>query len=276
VYRAASLFLPDPANRQHPLLRGCVGWWCGLPGRGGGPNWHGLTRGGAGAQQGGAGWSGNTRPGRLGACPTYVDTSSQCTDLRPVAGALSGQTAATAAFWCYRTSLKNNAVSHGAQSGNDRFALIWLNNDQFYAIVTSGATVGYAYKDLLGATGWHHLAMVYNYAAGAGANSRCKFYYDGVPQTLTLGAEPPSAIPTATAAWSGYYWTGTAHNYSTGPQDDVVFWNRALSAAEVRAWYDQSRRGHPDTLRRAPVSEFGTPFLPAFADGSVLVGSGVY
>jgi hypothetical protein len=247
-----------------------LGWWCGLPGRGGGPNWYDLMRARAGVQAGSAGWSGNTRPGRLGACPTYVPASSQYTDISSLEASLTGLTELTIAFWCLRTSATYSCVGRPASALN----LFWRNNNVLYFQMSPG--IAYCTPSIQ--TGWHHIAGVYNYAAGAGTGSRLKLFFDGAQQTVT-SAEPPSSIGAGSGFAIGRMLDNSTVSYATGAQDDVAIWSRALSALEVWTWYDQSRRGHPDTIRRWSMMAFdaaAATFKPWFVRRSQVLGSGVY
>jgi hypothetical protein len=93
---------------------------------------------------------------------------------------------------------------------------------------------------------WYHLVLVYDGQAAAYSN-KVQMYFDGDRDSV-LQSRPeviPSTIPlNADGAWIGarsFKASGSFIAYTDGVIDDVRIYNRALSAAEVQALYDQEK-----------------------------------
>src|SRR5262249_14471224 len=125
---------------------------------------------------------------------------------------------------------------------------------------TSGGTAALAYTQVKNTTNgfwyadnvitlgvWQHVA--YTYDASADANDPI-LYVNGEPLTLSFDSNG-----------SGGQWAHKASPRRIGAQsssvrqfeggiDDVRYWNRILSATEIRTVYQQSLRGDPDLFLR--------------------------
>lgn len=103
---------------------------------------------------------------------------------------------------------------------------VWLINDQTganYLAVQTNSTFN---------TGaWRHICVTYN---GGSAASGVKIYVDGALQaTTTLQDTLSASIITTAALYFGGRATSTSHQYYDGSIDDVVFYDRVFTAAEV-------------------------------------------
>ncbi len=98
------------------------------------------------------------------------------------------------------------------------------------------------------------------------------FYLNGKPDGGTQSVTPPIANNAITNAAAQTFRIGsqpgsTAGNFWPGRIDDVSVWNRALSAAEVKADYDLSRRNYPGVLRMMPEDR-ETIYVPSAVAGT--------
>lgn len=85
-------------------------------------------------------------------------------------------------------------------------------------------------------------------------------YFNGVPQSLTVGVEP-----TSLNAGASYFFLGYAGGPSTGWLDDVRVWNRSMGSHD--AWwrlYNESRQGVSGDQRQTNYStkRYFLPFSP--------------
>lgn len=245
------LLLGSQTTTRHPLTRGLLGWWTGLPRAVMGQTWFDVTRGEPGTHQNAPSWSGNTRPGRLGSCPSYVAASSQWTALPDLdrdksLGGMDGLATCTVAFWVYRTPGTHSNFGRGVTTAT-RFVITWHTTNQLFAAIGTPTNAINANA----ASGWNHLLATYDGNAGS---VKFQIYLNGVQQTWQAGNNvSATTIPTATGTGLGRTIgiTDLADiRYATGSYDDLAIWNRTLSADEARAWYVASMLGHPETLRR--------------------------
>lgn len=239
--------LGDPVNRAHPLNRGLAAWWlAGLRPYGGGGRWYDLTRAAAhtGTLVGGPAWVGGGRPGGSGAVRAVAGSER----IEAAGAAVPTGAAApwTISFW-HRTRAfvsLSQVFGFGPQlpadvNGAHRYVLQYLNNYYFWGASADWDTgIAWDVDDA-----WHHAAFVCD-------GSNLYFHRDGVQRATRTGL-PPGLVTAGTYVTAfGRHPSGTSS--PNCDLDDCFIWSRALSAAEAWAWYDQSRRGHPDTLRHLP------------------------
>jgi hypothetical protein len=276
LHAPGSLYTADPVVSEHPLIQGRVGWWLAAPPLEGGRQWFDLLNRNHGTLTNAPAWVGPSgRPGGYGALS--FNGTSQYADCGAV---LSGSPAkVTVAGWMNRTSTSALAFFGWGGTTQNRLGPLWFTDGNLY-FFGEGGNNNFPAVALAG-TGWHHVALVYNGALAAG--SRVAGYVDGRSQTLSGGG-----TDTPTYDVIGTFRIGEEADfgrYTTGYHDDVTVYSRALSATEVFALYEQSRRGHPDTLRwlgqriwfpPSPAAG-GATFQPAWARGSnQWIGPGVW
>jgi hypothetical protein len=241
-------------NWKHPLNKGRVGWWMRIPNSGwsGGLIFRDLVRNkkpNDGTLVNGPTWTGSRgRPGGYGA--VNLDGSNDYVNFgdNTAFEFASGQ-AFSIACWFKGISSVNQTgfLTKGYDSlfgANDTpwYLFRWNQNAtpgsmDWFLRSGSGDTI-------LAATGmtddkWHHLVATYDGASGA------QLYIDGnskaTSTSVTAAAYGTNSSPLILGTHIG--------NYFNGLFDDLSVWKgRTFSAVEVRALYDQSRRGHPDTL----------------------------
>ena len=245
---ARTLNYGQPVNRASPLNRGLVSWWLNLPQRGKGNTFFDIAGANHGTLTNGPTWQGSIgRPGGFGSL-YQTGASAHVT----AATQLSGATAATWSFWM-KTPVSS---TEGWFCGNTAY-----NNSFFIGSSSSNRVQTYVSTELLITSGsdfelnrWHHIAVTF---IGSGARA---IYVDGVSKA----ASSPSTIASIPSHTAVEFRGVTSTFLGTLEIDDVCIFNRALTAGEVRARYDESRQGYPTTLNwyRRPVVD-----VPAAAGG---------
>ena len=246
----------DPVNRGHPLNRGRLAWWLTLPHLAGGATWHDLMAAPGyhgtltGMTTSASGWRPSPRPGAIGGHLQFdrVDDSVDLGTIPAIVGAARQSVAAWVLF--DSVSVNNQAIFASDQSTG---AFGWSLRVDF------GNKLSYLYGGTSGQ------AVVAPTAPVAGRWYRLVGTHDGTTARLYVdGALANSAVgslfaPTAPVA------IGRSPAFGQrlgGAADDVSYWTRALSAAEVAEDYDLSRMGYPGLLRRRPPATW-TALYPA-------------
>lgn len=106
----------------------------------------------------------------------------------------------------------------------------------------TAAQLVYYFNATLPSSGWHHVALVYDNAAGTA--QRAKLYVNGASVATSSQLNDTSALPLATDVAAGFGGLGgsvAGSNYWKGSIDDCRIYNRTLSAAEVAAIYSSGR-----------------------------------
>jgi hypothetical protein len=241
-----------PLDWSHPLSQGLVANWSILPNGGwrGGLTLRDLVRGGHTPHDGtltnGPTWVGGGRPGGYGGL-TYNGTSQYVS--LPVAVAVGS--AGTVAAWA---RVDNSAASDrivlgfGGTGGNNGFRCGIRFTSNKLMVQDRGASNVVTSGTALTAGAWAHCVYVSDGAAWS-------LYLNGVAQSLTLDtgsntgkwfgsvSQPTGSVFLTVGAAQRF---GAFESYWPGTIDSVGVWGRALTAAEVRALYDETRRGNPE------------------------------
>lgn len=244
----------DLVRREHPLARGLVTWWLALPGLDGGPRLYDLAgpRHGTLVQQAPApAWTcTRPRPGQLGLIPALGSGINR----------LAGPDAPTAAANPYRA----------AANGGDWTLAQWVRLDGSGVTAAVLATVHDNAASGVGLLSYHIPPSTWRvYVLASPYSVAGVLPPDGAWRHLTItraagvltrhvnGAAVGSPVTDASTAAArtdglqvGNFSPGLSNYQFQGAADDVRFYARALAAAEVRALYDDSRRGCPLLLRR--------------------------
>jgi hypothetical protein len=249
---ARPVWLADPVNRNHPLNQGRVAWWLALQGIDGGKFFYDLMGLVHGTLTAGVSWSGSARPG--GWRHLSLDGTNGHYVSLPTAASLNITPNITVAAWIrttgtsghiyggYKNSSPFNGMGLGMGfAGNGAQVSVWTGGASW--IDDGGA--GLRIND----GKWHRVGCV---VKGASETS----FVDGVGFVLgSLGNSIPS--------YSGVRGIGgravDGDSPFPGDLDGLSVWNRALSAAEMRADYDSSRIGDPGVLNRMGPAAFGVP-----------------
>jgi hypothetical protein len=237
------LDLGTPVARDHPLNRDLAASWLGLPTRAGGSRILDVVGTAHATRSSDVTWV--PGPGEFAGLNVPVTGNGQ-----PASFVLSSP-AFTVSAWARAASLgaggfgsvlfgvfKDNALGEYAfVNFSGTSAALWASitggdahSPSAFGSSTSGPWVHYAWVRT-GNSG-NHFLYVNGVRVGDLSSGAAWFASGGTPY-LHVGGRPD----TANCAWGG-------------PYADVEVRNRALSATEVAALYDQARRGYPDTLRR--------------------------
>jgi hypothetical protein len=269
-----------PVNWKHPLNRSRVAWWMVPPNPGwrGGLTFRDLVRGGRKPNDGTltnmtpSAWKGPQ--GRLGGWGAleFSAASSQhvattLTDLAPVAGAIS--------FGLYPTLPFNDGTVHGIAGPAafvDTPSFQKFSDNNLYMGWSGGRVIVAASSSNYTQNTWQHYCFTW---VSGGTHT---LYRNGI----VLGTATGATVSNAGVAWHFGRCFATS-SFFTGRMDDVSFFYRALSAAEILALYQQSRRGYPDLLNWLPArtvfsseqAAAGGGFQPAWARRGTMVGGGV-
>lgn len=273
--------LTDPVNRAHPLNRGLVSWWLGLPQWCGGLTWFDLMRVGDGVATSQVSVVPASRPGGWACLRTtsktdyvrvpssrYVTAGSKtwCAWVR-TSYTTAGQWVLIYNGASYETALAIGNMGPVGAAGKPTFVVYTTT----YYAATGATTVTDGTGSLDGS--WHHLAGVYDAAAAT-----VKIYTDGVLDGS--GSVTGSQGVETDYLFMGIVSNGTAAgglNGFSGSLDDVRVYSRSLSDGEVSALYRESLAGYPGCLRRvrAAAPKAAAAFRPWLAAGRSLLGNGV-
>lgn len=241
--------LLDPADRIHPANAGKVAWWLGLEGTAAGPTARDLIGTNGAALVNGAAWVRPTRPG--GSAELIFDGTDDYAG--PVTIPAINSTAAgfSVTLWFLGNTTVNDGGRLIEKGANDEWAINWSGSTGAHIQVqsfTEGSALDStaAYSDGL----WHHLALVHE----PGVSYR--LYIDGRFDV----SNPAGTSSTSTGAVTIGSFGGGGFFLHSGRLDDIAIYSRSLSASEVAALYDLSRRGYPEGLNRVDlgVSLFGS------------------
>lgn len=240
-----------PVNRAHPLNRGLVAAWLAQPAAAGASGWGSLSfRDLLGRNHGtltnGAAWAGSRgRQGGYGA--VSFDGTDDYVDV-PVALAIT--VPLTLSFWVRPNSVSTSQYLSDSLSGlsnsNGLACIVGFQSGNYNVFRDSGSggqyPTGTAANSQIAASGaglWDFVTWTYDGTTVVG-------YTNGV-QRASVTASSWTTAATITGRRLGRPYT-TATNQFAGAQDDLRAYSRALSGSEVWLLYDQSRRGHPETL----------------------------
>lgn len=234
---ARPVYLPRPVNWSHPLNRGRVVWFLALPGRVGGSTWYNLAASAHGAignaTTSSSGWRPTTRPGGFG--HFAFDSSDDQVDV-PAFAIPQGTAPRSWAAW-FRTSATGLKVlfDQGDTTANGTRFLLYDSGTGKMRLEMTGDTVFGTTTVTDGA--WHRVV-------GTHDGSNASLYIDGLLEgsKFWLMNTPTTVGRFGRSVDNSVSWPGEI--------DDVTSWARVLTAAEVRADYDLSRRGYPGVLNR--------------------------
>lgn len=241
-----------PVEWGHPLARGLEAWLLGLPNPGwwGGQTFRDVTRGAKTPHDGDTLLYGSSVPSWVAGPNGFPGLRFSDTTQR-VDGSVTLGSQITLSCW---VSLTNSGFYAGlfVMPGTGDHAGLMLNASDRKVMIGNGSSfVGGPTVLTLGQ--WYHIAGTFD---GGLMTSYVNGRYD-VSDTFT-------AISSATAYRLNR--DNTIADAGALPRiADARIYSRALSAGEVAALYDQSRRGHPDTLRWVSSRAWS---IPAAAGGT--------
>jgi hypothetical protein len=243
--------LGNPVERAHPMNRGLVGWWLPLPNTVGGTRLWEIMHPGTdtGTLTSGAGWAPGTNGFQAVAfdgTDDYVSVSDN-TDF-DLAGVTTGTGYAFACWFRRLTHDTNDAPAckrGGTALADVGWDMMMTDGGDILTVTVSDGTNSRGANSLTAfndSSRWYHVLWTHT-TAGRGrlyVNGKREFD-DNWPdiddcsnaQPLLFGIGPASSSP------------------FNGRMTDVRIWQRGFDTDEdAWAYYDQSRRGNPDLLRR--------------------------
>lgn len=242
---------------RHPLNVGTFAWWLPLPSNSGASTLIDIAGRNNGTLANGTRWS--TTPYKFSAVAfDGVDDSIDFGGYQPAVTSVS--------WWMRRASAANHSViAIGADSWDSSG---WTLSCFEYLGTLYFRTVAGAfgqYSETAPTAGeWAHYTVIRNDTTG----DPFKVYRNG----RVVGSHATGGTGTGVLRVGG-----TSGGRFPGDVTDLRMASRAWSAAEVWQLYDQSARGHPDTLRRwswqqwAAQAVAGGGFQSAWARGSNVV-----
>lgn len=243
-------------NWDHPLNRGRIAWWLAHPSLPHGKVWRDLCglsgrRPNTGTLTNGPVWAGaKGRPGGFGSL-TFDGTDDEVIVSAPDGSPLdvTGAGGITYGGWVRPTTSATYQLICGkvANPSARQYALYLTAGatSQVYVALSGVSVFGAAGAAVTLSTAWvvsawNHLIATYD------GNNLCTIYLNGRSVAVTACAGSMTNI-TTTSVYLG--WADVDGAYAVqGAADDLGVWNRWLSAEQVADLFDQSRRGHPDTL----------------------------
>lgn len=239
-----------PINWQHSLNRGLVSWWLPHPTGGtgfGSLKWQDLCRRNSGTLTNGPTWTAG--PNGFGAVELdgsndYVLGSRAVSFANTQPHTLSARVrCSTLTFpltWGWIVGAGDSSTGGTAMVLRSSTGVLEFFYQGGNFVASSGVSVSEGV--------WAHVACVWDTAG-------VSYYKDGVFDSIDTIATTWSA---ATAATRLGDWQGSGFVLPAALTDARIF-ERALSASEVAALYDQSRKGHPDTLQWVSTKRFFSP-----------------
>jgi len=214
-------------NKTHSLARSLVGCW--LMNEGAGGKVYDLSgNGNHGTFVGDTHWV----PGQHGSCLSFDGSG----DAVNIGDYYDGISAITVSAWC-RAANAQSSTTEGIVSKRWSSFYGWsLWRDGFekynFAIGASGGQASAQSTTVFADTDWHHIVGVYT-------GSSVHIYVDGNDEDATPGSTSGPITNRNDPVGIGAFWDGADFTAApwTGQIDNVMIFDRALSAEEIKALY---------------------------------------
>jgi hypothetical protein len=262
----------DPVNRNHPLHRGRVAWWMTLPGLDGGNTIYDLAGQNhirLSSSWSGRAWANIPRTGGFGC----FDLGSYNGALALMPGNMPGPTVVgppisllawvrPTALGAYRWAIEENSAHGGIGIGGaagSPLAYWWEGSSDEYNF-NSGL--------FLAVNEWALIAVVITPTNAT--------VYRVNPTGLSSAVNTKTHTTHTTGGWAFASNPSSTSQFWSGQLDDLSVYNRALSAAEVRQYYDLSRTGYPGMLNRWSQRsvDSATAAVGGVVSGGLSIGAG--
>ena len=238
--QTGAIHLGQPVNWASPLNRGLVSWWLAIPQGAyfGGARFLDLCGRNHGTLTNAPTWGGaKGRPGGWGSL-SFVKASIQyATHTRP----FSAVDAFSVSMWLCPTATPGDFDGLWGlwDSDNNQFARWNGGGIQWFASNSANTATANITTSAITVNAWQHLVFVAD-----GSDLRC--YVNGVAGA-TAALTGPYIPGTGGTTWE----IGKARSLPTDiTVDDFAYHNRALSAADAVALWNESSRFRPTTLNR--------------------------
>ncbi|MDP2673048.1 MAG: LamG-like jellyroll fold domain-containing protein [Nanoarchaeota archaeon] len=180
--------------------------------------------------------------GKYGGAYTF-DGSNDFINVSDI-NALDGITQMTVSAWIYNDALAIDkaiiAKWDFSTQGSWGFQTGAAASDELRVYIApliddAGSAQGETTDANLAANRWYNTVFVYD--GGLAAADRLKIYVDGTLKTTTISGTIPTSLTSATSTVKIGKFGGTLERYWDGNIDEVMIWNRSLSANEVKQIY---------------------------------------
>jgi hypothetical protein len=253
-------FHPSDINWNHPLTRGLVNWWRGVPPLVGAQKLYNLVRGSINygtltnmSNLTSSGWSVATRPG--GTAQINCDGTNDYVITQANAGVFYNSPFSMC-FWVNPRSTPASAVIMGTAPEAAPYDGIWLQVGStgklvFIMVQATAADTAIATDVAMPTNTWTHVCATYDGSQTVGG---MKIYWNGLVNATTVG------IDSGFGPFGDRPWNLCADRQSTpvdyfpGALDDVRQYNRALSDTEIERLYHQSLQGDPELIQPVTLS----------------------
>ena len=221
----------NPLNRNWGPNNGLVMRLLTLPHNSGGRQWFDIAGNSHGVLTSGPTWASNRRDGSLGGVKfdgtdDYVEVSSLPTVTDGLTWCLWSKLTANTSFPMMITAAGGGYWELRYEGGGNLNPGVYWNGAS--AVSSSAVSLN----------SWNHIGVT---VLSAGVADAVKLYVNGVQVAYNSGAfYSPTAIRLGQRYAGGFNFTGT--------MDDVCMWNRAISATEIQAIYNDSRTGYSKSL----------------------------
>lgn len=271
---SAQCVLPEVIqdDTRDNLMRGIMGWWIAQRGKIGGSRWVDIVKGRVGTFSGisspatsTSGWNqGTSRRGGVG--ELRLAGASQQVTMGSVA--LPSTPGKATCAWAYATAFVNFAAfyRHDAVIGPRYNSAGQWSDDVNNSTGASSGNFTFS-TTAFPLNVWTHVCAVLRYTTSI----QVDYYLNAkLDKTTSTGL-------TDTGGLIGYSGTaemrigtdpGATGRSWTGRLDDILVWQRALSAAEVQTIYHDSLRGHPRMLCSNQLMEV----VPGAAIAAIIKG----
>lgn len=252
-------------NLQHPLNQGAVAWWLSTPPSMGGGTWLDLmgrysgtlTNMGVGSV---SGWGqAISRPGAFGFLG-FDGTNDVVQVPYNTAFDLTGSMTVAAAFYTTNAATSQHIFSKQGASGARAWGLGLSSSSanllQMALAINSLTLITRLNATTITANLWYWIGASYDAVA-----QTLDIYVNGKPDNGTLLGVVPSSQFTANSLGLAIGARPISSLFLTGAADDVMLWNRALSAAEFSQRYTAMQRGYhvSGLLRSAARRTYSVP-----------------
>jgi hypothetical protein len=140
----------------------------------------------------------------------------------------------TLSFWYNRVAATYVSIGRYVAPNEIAYMLQIQNNNSIYMELSGDGTTQPFFQSTstTTSTGWHNITGVYDGVAGT-----IVVYLDGNNVAGSITGSVPSSLFNTTAALGNRYSINGVFTYTTGIQDSVKLYNRALSASNVSQLY---------------------------------------
>ncbi len=159
----------------------------------------------------------------------------------------------TVAGWFKTSGLDKDFLSQDSCSGGWRINIgdTGFINAELKGSGSCGATVATRRSNITGLNdnSWHHFAVIMT-TVTSGSNNNIDIYVDGVLNEQSLSSTASYSTASDNTLHLGARYGG--YNYFPGTIDEIRIYNRALSAAEIKAQYDAANPDKSNTSISQP------------------------